>query len=79
MQTENSRCSHTWHGSEARETIAHLEAKLNKVEDEAGRSDTKHSLQHSGYLNISTSPCKTLKNVTVVDIVDDTELQEHPG
>ena len=78
-QTENSRCSHTWHRGDARETIARLEANLNKLEDEAGNSDTKHSLQHNGYSNISTRPCKTLENVTIMDIVDDTELQEHPG
>ena len=39
----------------------------------------QHSLQHNGYSNISTRPCKTLENVTVVDIVDNMELQEHPG
>ena len=38
-QAENSRCSHTWHRGDTRETIAHLEANLDKVEDEAGRSD----------------------------------------
>ena len=39
----------------------------------------QHSLQHNGYSNISTRPCKTLENVTVMDTVDDAELQEHPG
>ena len=39
----------------------------------------QHSLQHNSYSNISTRPCKTLENVTIVDIVDDAELQEHPG
>ena len=43
MHTENSRCSHTWHCGDARETIACLEANLNKVEDEAGRSDATHT------------------------------------
>ena len=39
MQNENSRCSHTWHRGDARETIARLKASLDKVEDEAGCSD----------------------------------------
>ena len=39
----------------------------------------QHSLQHNSYSIISTWPCKTLENVTIVDIVDDAELQEHPG
>ena len=39
MQTENSRCSHTWHPGDARETIARLELSLDKVEDKAGHSD----------------------------------------
>ena len=36
----------------------------------------QHSLQHNGYSNRSTRPCKTLQNVTVVDIVDDVELEK---
>ena len=39
MQTENSRCSHTWYHGDARETIARLKANLDKVEAEAGPSD----------------------------------------
>ena len=51
MSTENPRCrlriqDVVTHGivGDARETIAHLEANLDKVKDEAGRSDATLTL-----------------------------------
>ena len=46
MQTENSRCSHTWHRGDARETIACLEANLDKVEDDATLTSAQRLLEH---------------------------------
>ena len=73
MQTENSRCSHMWHWGDARETIAHLKANLDKLKMRPA-AQMQHSLQHNDYSIISTRSCKTLENVTIVDIVDDMEL-----
>ena len=45
-QTENSRCSHTWHRSDARETVACLKANLDKLEDDATLTSAQQLLEH---------------------------------
>ena len=83
MSTENPRrrlriqdVVHTWHGGDARKTIARLKANLNKIEDEASRSDATPTSAQQLLEHINKSMQDFRTNVAFVDIV---ELQEHHG